>query len=52
MRFDVVIVRGTAIATFVRNGMPLIRHAPMPVDLNDDVLTIARKIFAAGLPQA
>ncbi len=51
MRFDVEVVEGVAMATFVRNGIPLIRHAPIPVNMGDDVLTIARKLFGAGLPQ-
>lgn len=50
-RCDVVVVNGAAIATIVCKGVPQWRHAPIPVDENDDAVAIARKVFAAGLPQ-
>jgi hypothetical protein len=49
-RCDVVVQGGAAIATIVRNCVPQWRHAPISIAENDDVVAIARKIFAAGLP--
>lgn len=50
-RCDVVVVSGTARATIVRKDLPRWRHAPIPVDEGADVLSVARTVFAAGLPQ-
>ncbi len=50
-RCDVVVVRGMAVATIVRNGIPKWRHAPIPIDEDNDVVSIARRVFAAGLPE-
>lgn len=49
-RCDVVVVRGTAVATIVRDGVPRWKHAPIPIDEDDNVVGIARTVFAAGLP--
>jgi hypothetical protein len=51
MRFDIDIGDGAARATFVRGERPIAKHAPVPVDSGDDVVAVARKLFAAGLPQ-
>jgi predicted regulator of Ras-like GTPase activity (Roadblock/LC7/MglB family) len=52
MRFDIEISEGAARATFVRkDGVPAAEHAPIRVDADDDVVAVARKLFAAGLPQ-
>lgn len=50
MRCDVELTELGIVATIVGGGLPKWRHAPIPVDTGDDVLTIARKVFAAGLP--
>ena len=52
MRFDIETSEGAARATFVRkDGVPVAKHAPIRVDADDDVVAVARKLFAAGLPQ-
>lgn len=51
MRFDIEIKDGAARATFVREGVAFATHSPIPIDADDDVVAIARKLFAAGLPQ-
>ncbi|SAK49301.1 hypothetical protein AWB80_01329 [Caballeronia pedi] len=51
MRFDIEIKDGAARAVFVRDGVPFADHAPFPVDVDDDVVAVARKLFGAGLPQ-
>ncbi|MGF6774917.1 hypothetical protein [Paraburkholderia sp. GAS334] len=50
-RFDVSVTWRGAIAWIVVGNIPRIKHAPIPVDYGDDVVTVARKIFSAGLPQ-
>jgi hypothetical protein len=49
-RCDIVVDGGTAVATIVHNGVPSWRHAPIAIDEGDDVVAIARRFFAAGLP--
>jgi hypothetical protein len=51
MRCDVELTEQGAVATFVRKGVRQWRHAPIPVEMGDDVLAIARRVFAAGLSQ-
>jgi hypothetical protein len=51
MRFDIEISNGAAKATLMRGQQPMAKHAPVPVDSGDDVVAVARKLFAAGLPQ-
>jgi hypothetical protein len=51
MRFDIDIINGEAKATFVREGMRSINHSPVPINAVDDIVAVARKLFAAGLPQ-
>lgn len=51
MRFDIEIKDGALSATFVRGQQPFVKHAPIRVDSGDDVVAVARKLFAAGLPQ-
>lgn len=50
-RFDVNVTWRGAVATLVVSDIPRIKHAPIPVMDGDDVVAVARKIFAAGLPQ-
>ncbi|MGF6837898.1 hypothetical protein QF001_001765 [Paraburkholderia youngii] len=50
-RCDIIVVCGSAIATIVRNGVPRWRHAPIDIDKGDNVVSIARRVFAAGLPE-
>lgn len=47
-RFDVNVTWRGAIAWIVVGNVPRIKHAPIPVDDGDDVVAVARKIFAAG----
>ncbi|MFL9955478.1 hypothetical protein PQR65_19025 [Paraburkholderia nemoris] len=49
-RFDVNVTRRGAIAWIVVGNIPRIVHAPIPVEYGDDVVTVARKVFSAGLP--
>jgi len=51
-RFDVVITARGAEATIVTNAVPGWKFAPIVVDNGDDVLAIARKMFAVGLRDA
>jgi hypothetical protein len=50
-RFDIEVTSRGAEASIVIGDVPRIKHAPICVDADDDVVEIARKIFAAGLPQ-
>jgi len=50
-RFDVNVTWRGAVATLVVSDIPRIKHAPIPVMDGADVVAVARKIFAAGLPQ-
>lgn len=50
IRFDVNVTWRGAIAWIVVGDIPRIKHVPIPVDDGDDVVVVARRIFAAGLP--
>jgi hypothetical protein len=49
-RFDVSVTWRGAIAWIVVDNIPRIKHAPISVGYGDDLVTVARKIFSAGLP--
>ncbi|MFL9964648.1 hypothetical protein PQR02_27000 [Paraburkholderia sediminicola] len=50
-RFDVSLTLRGAIAWIVVGDVPRFKIAPIPVNDCDDAVVVARKIFAAGLPQ-
>jgi hypothetical protein len=47
-RFDIEVTKRDAEATIVVKGLPRWKHAPISVEKGDDVLAVARKLFAAG----
>ncbi|MEM5299907.1 hypothetical protein VSR82_37260 [Burkholderia sp. JPY481] len=51
-RFDVVMTTRGAETTIVISGLPRWTLVPVCVEEGDDVLTVARKLFAVGLPDA
>ncbi|MFL9906878.1 hypothetical protein [Paraburkholderia sp. RL17-337-BIB-A] len=52
VRFDVARTERGWEVSIVQGGLPRWAHAPFPVETGEDVVAVARKIFAAGLPES
>ena len=50
-RFDVNVHVAWRDCGVVVDNVPRIKHVAIPVDCGDDIVAVARKIFAVGLPQ-